>query len=112
MIYIKNYILPKENDDGNIEYKREILNLNKIKNKYLIQMIYRLNEGNGIAYYYIGVNDDGTFYKWDEKTKKESLKNLIEIISEINAKIKYILEFNSGYKIKIYSDEFNNDFIF
>lgn len=111
MINIKNYKLPQECDEGNIEYKREILNLDKIKNKYKTQMIFRLNEGKGVAYYYLGVNDNGTFYNWDKTTKKLSLQNLIEIVSEINAEIRYILEFNSGYKIKIYSKIHNNDFI-
>jgi GTPase len=86
--------------------------MKKHKIKYLTQMIYRLNEGNGVAYYYLGIDDNGSFYNWNLETKKESLKNLIDIILDINAKIIYILEFNSGYKIKIYSSEFNNNFIF
>ena len=109
MILIENYKLPPESDEGNIEYKREISSRNK--EKYLTQMIYRLNEGNGIAYYYLGVDDDGNFYDWDDKIKKASLKNLIDIISEVNAKINYILEFNTGYKVKIYSDNYKSDFL-
>lgn len=111
MVIIENYKLPKEDDTGNIEYKREILNLNRLKWKYSTQMIYRLNEGKGIAYYYLGVNDDGSFYEWDKETKKRSLKNLIEIINLIDCNIEYILEFNSGYKVKIRSTEYKNDFI-
>ena len=46
---------------GNIEYKQELSNmdLNKIQ-KYATQMKYRLQEGDGSAIYYIGVQDDGT----------------------------------------------------
>lgn len=109
MIKIDNFKLPKESDSGNIEYKREI-SLNNM-DKYLTQMIYRLNEGNGIAYYYLGVDDNGNFYDWDEKVKSDSLKNLIDIISKINAKINYILEFNSGYKVKIYSEKYKSNFL-
>lgn len=111
MIVIENYKLPKENDEGNIEYKREILDFKKCSKKYSSQMIYRLNEGRGIAYYYLGVCDDGSFYDWNKEIKKESLKNFIDIVSMINANIVYILEFNSGYKIKIRSEQFKNDFL-
>ena len=109
MINLKNYKLPKESSDGNIEYKREIHS--DRQKKYLIQMIYRLNEGNGVAYYYLGVDDNGNFYNWDNNTKKNSLKNLIDIISQINAHVKYILEFNTGYKVKIYSEKYKNNFL-
>ena len=108
---VPNIKLPKEEDIGNTEYKREITNFEKIREKYLTQMIFRLNEGGGVAYYYIGVNDDGSFYNWDEETKLTSLKNLLDLIYLANAKIVYILEFNSGYKVKIKSevlDEINH----
>lgn len=111
MVIIENYKLAKENDYGNIEYKREILNLKRLKYKYSTQMIYRLNEGKGIAYYYLGVNDDGSFYDWDKETKKKSLQNLIEIVNLLDANIVYVIEFNSGYKVKIRSIEYKNDFI-
>lgn len=111
MINIIGYNLPEENNEGNIEYKREILNFEKCKNKYVSQMIFRLNEGNGIAYYYLGVNDNGTFYDWTKEEKKKSLKNFIELVLQIDANIIYILEFNSGYKIKIKSHKYNNSFL-
>lgn len=111
MIYIPNYKLPPENDDGNIEYKREILNFEKNKDKYLTQIIYRLNEGKGIAYYYLGVNDNGTFHNWTLQEKKDSLENFIKIIKNIDVDIIYILKFNSGYKIKLKSLVHCNDFI-
>ena len=111
MIFIENYILPEEDDEGNIEYKREILNLTKCLDKYPSQMIYRLNEGNGIAYYYLGVNDNGTFHKWNKEDKKNTLKNFIEIVSSLDINIVYVLEFNTAYKIKLRSEKFNNDFL-
>lgn len=111
MIKIPNFKLPEEDDEGNIEYKREILDFEKRSHKYSSQMIYRLNEGNGIAYYYLGVYDNGTFYNWSKSVKNESLKNLIDIVTMINANIEYILEFNSGYKVKISSNKFKSDFL-
>lgn len=66
---IKNYNFDKkiiklnrENDEGNIEYKwkfkEEKINDNKIE-KLASQMRYRIMEGNGEAFYYIGVKDNG-----------------------------------------------------
>ena len=53
--------LEKEKDDGNIEYKRELLNLDEeTLNRRMTQMMYRIYEGLGEALYFIGVADDGT----------------------------------------------------
>lgn len=52
--------LTKEIEQGNIEYKYHFLLLNN--NNYLnrlTQFKWRLNEGHGKAYYYLGVFDDG-----------------------------------------------------
>jgi GTPase len=103
--------LEQEKEDGNIEYKREIISMGLIKEKYAIQMIYRLNEGNGVAYYYLGVYDNGKFYDWTKEIKKKSLQNLIEIVDYVDSKIEYIIEFNSGYKVKIKSDIHKNNFL-
>lgn len=57
-------MLPKEIEEGNIEYKRLFKNINNSRFIELSnQMNWRLDEGNGICYYYIGVNDNGTIYK-------------------------------------------------
>lgn len=54
--------LNRENDEGNIEYKWKFnekkINDNKIE-KLISQMRYRIMEGNGAAFYYIGVKDNG-----------------------------------------------------
>ena len=53
--------LSKESSSGNIEYKRKILKINeKILDKRATQMLYRSIEGDGKAYYYVGVDDDGS----------------------------------------------------
>ena len=53
--------LAPENDEGNIEYKYKLTGLTpeKISNR-MTQMKFRINEGCGEAFYYIGVMDDGT----------------------------------------------------
>jgi len=53
---------PKETEVGNKEYKRRILfdkNITKMIEKRRTQMLYRLYEGYGTAYYFIGVEDNG-----------------------------------------------------
>lgn len=66
-----------ENDYGNVEYK---ISLSHVKmgssriQELASQMRYRLFEGGGEAYYYIGVADDGT----PEGISKEDLNKSIE----------------------------------
>jgi len=53
---------PKETEIGNKEYKRRIMfdkNISKMIEKRRTQMLYRLYEGYGTAYYFIGVEDNG-----------------------------------------------------
>ena len=50
--------MDSENDDGNIEYKLKISDY-KVSDA-TTQMRFRVNEGNGEARYFIGVEDDGS----------------------------------------------------
>lgn len=57
-IEIKSF--PQEKDVGNIEYKLKLVNPSMEKFQNLTtQMKYRLNEGYGVCYYKIGVEDNG-----------------------------------------------------
>lgn len=99
-------MLPSENFYGNIEYKRILKPKNKLRYIQLgTQMNWRLNEGNGIAYYYIGVDDDGKIVNISNEDWNESIINLKKIINKIDAKIISIdnFELNSDkyYVIKI-----------
>jgi GTPase len=59
--------MEKESEFGNIEYKRKIVGIDDKKIlSYASQMRYRVSQGNHIAYYYIGVNDDGSIYGIDD----------------------------------------------
>ena len=54
----------KEIEEGNIEYKRFFENITPHKLVHLTaQMNWRINEGNGIAHYYLGICDNGTICK-------------------------------------------------
>ncbi len=88
-----NEILEKEKDDGNIEYKKLLTNLdNDTLNRRITQMKYRLYEGNGEAFYFIGVNDDGTIKGITEEEYKESIINLELLANKNNATIIKISE--------------------
>jgi len=82
-------MLPPEVEEGNHEYKRFFKNIQKKRFIELsTQMAWRLEEGDGIAYYYIGVNDDGNIYdKLTNKQIKYSMKILNSIVDRCKAKI-------------------------
>jgi GTPase len=105
---IKNFdILNKldcEKEYGNIEYKRELLNLDEDKiNKRMTQMKYRIYEGLGEALYFIGVADDGTLLGLNNEEYTESVNNLILIASNIECNVIKISESN---KKNFYIGEF------
>lgn len=57
---LEELLLPEEPDDGNIEYKLKLESPTMARVEHLTtQMAFRLNEGNGIAFYQIGVLDSG-----------------------------------------------------
>jgi GTPase len=53
--------LPPEDDDGPVEYKRQLISPSPARFAGLVtQLNYRLSEGAGEALYQLGVDDDGT----------------------------------------------------
>jgi len=95
--------LPREPQTGNIEYKRKITHTNKkTLDKRATQMLYRTIEGNGKAYYYIGVDDNGN-------TQGISMFDLIislENLEKISNLVKLSIE-----NIKIYKGLNQNKYI-
>ena len=90
--------LDPEIEEGNIEYKRYLSELsNERLEQYVSQMIWRVREGLGEAIYYLGVEDNGTFYNWTQNEKKQTLdrfKNIVKI-----AKMKIIKLLKVYYKV-------------
>ena len=81
-------MFPPEEYFGNIEYKRSILHKNNKRLEELAtQMNFRLNEGNGKATYYIGVEDNGKLLFQSDKVLEESLNNFKKICKIIKAVI-------------------------
>jgi GTPase len=81
-------MLNPEDDNGNIEYKRYLINLDENRLEELAtQMKWRLTEGNNEAIYYIGIDNDGSIYGLNEDEKNESIKNIIKLVEKNNAEI-------------------------
>ncbi len=73
--------LDPENDNGNIEYKIHIKNIeDKRLQKLATQMLWRISEGRGVCYYYIGITDDGTPRGISKNYMEKSIKNIKSII--------------------------------
>ena len=71
-------IAPAEVEEGNIEYKRHFKNISDTRlNQLTAQMNWRINEGNGICYYYLGICDNGTIY---ENLTQEDIDYSLDII--------------------------------
>lgn len=98
-------MFPPEDNEGNVEYKRhlcssEILcgddNFSIRFHQLVTQLQYRVNEGNGIAVYYLGVNDDGSKYNLSSEERTKSLDVLKQMVLFLNYKISNCF-FNDDY---------------
>ena len=88
MEFLINKTFEPEEEEGNIEYKRYISTLSKKRfSQLLSQMKWRLSEGEGKAIYYIGVNDDGSFYKLTDEKRNISISNITKLSELANAEI-------------------------
>ena len=87
---------------GNKEYKRFFKDISKKKLFSLTaQMNWRLDEGDGICYYYIGVNDDGSIENISKEEYNYTIKIIKQMVVECNAKICNIININNYYVITI-----------
>jgi GTPase SAR1 family protein len=94
--------LEPEVEYGNKEYKLKIINKeNDRLEKLASQLKWRLNEGNGEALYYIGVNDDGSVVGLGGNELNETIKNIKKMCEKINSKIISTEKINKYYVLKI-----------
>ncbi|VDP87624.1 unnamed protein product [Echinostoma caproni] len=78
--------LPPEVEEGNIEYKRKLVNPSPNRFEHLVtQMKWRLNEGGGEAIYRLGVDDDGRISGLEPKELAYSLTTLQRMAKRLNA---------------------------
>ncbi len=88
MSIFSNNLLDQEIEEGNIEYKRCLINIDdRRREEFISQMLWRLKEGNGEAIYYLGVEDDGTFYNWNKNEIKQTIESFKKIVSIAKLKI-------------------------
>ncbi len=95
-------ILPPESEEDNIEYKR-LLSFeckDNIRFESLVtQMRWRVKEGSGIAYYYLGVNDNGSIYGLSPSEAKETIQVFKDIVKTAQVEIVNICKINEDNKI-------------
>ncbi|MFX1513753.1 MAG: GTP-binding protein, partial [Promethearchaeota archaeon] len=88
--------MEKERSNGNREYKERLIALTSERLENLAsQMKFRLYEGQGEAFFLLGVSDEGQFKGLSPDEMKKSLVNLSAIAEEINAKVR-ILRIRDG----------------
>lgn len=110
---------PKENDEGNKEYKRHLIynnnNVTDFYNKRASQMKYRLYEGNGKAIYMLGVEDNGSVIGLSLEDMMTTILNIKEIAKIIGADIRNIRIYDgdNGFiaTVRLYKEDIEFEFI-
>jgi GTPase len=75
---------PEEIEEGNVEYKRYLYNLSISKTNHLAaQMNWRINEGNGVCYYYLGVCDNGVIFEDFTQERMDYTLDMIKIMVDM-----------------------------
>lgn len=89
-------IIPKlvpEADDGNVEYKLQLLSPSPARFTRLVtQLKWRLLEGGGQAYYELGVADSGALVGLPRAQLEQSLETLEMMAGEIGASVVVVKE--------------------
>ena len=77
-------LLPYEPENGNVEYKLKVQSLTMDRVDHLTtQMIWRLEEGDGTAFYQIGVLDSGQVTGLNEEELSETLMAIFFMASSL-----------------------------
>ncbi|KAL0575701.1 hypothetical protein V5O48_006261 [Marasmius crinis-equi] len=85
--------LVPEADDGNVEYKLQLLNPSPARFARLVtQLKWRLLEGGGQAYYELGVADSGALVGLEREDLERSLETLEMMAGEIGASVIVVKE--------------------
>jgi len=84
--------LDREEEHGNVEYKWKLeFRTKRDFDKRKTQMAFRVEEGNGTAFYYLGVMDDGLCAGLSYKDLLISEQNLIRMADDLD----FVVLFNS-----------------
>ncbi|POM68789.1 GTP-binding protein, partial [Phytophthora palmivora] len=88
--------LPEEVEEGNVEYKQQLLEPTRDRLRQLTtQMHWRLNEGGGTAFYELGVKDNGEVLGLTEDAMLSSLGTLARMCRVVHAEMK-LSKFRAG----------------
>lgn len=80
----KELLLPYEPENGNVEYKLKLQSLTMDRVDHLTtQLIWRLEEGDGTAFYQIGVLDSGQVTGLNEEELSETLMAIFYMASTL-----------------------------
>ena len=79
--------LGAECEDGNVEYKRQLICTEERFRRLVSQLKYRLSEGQGEAVYYLGVEDDGTPVGLPPAELHETLQTFYRMAKTLNCSI-------------------------
>ncbi|KAI0984168.1 hypothetical protein GJ496_009607 [Pomphorhynchus laevis] len=83
--------LPPEEHLGNVEYKLKLVNPDPERIEHLTtQMKWRLEEGNGVALYELGVEDNGNVIGLAAAEFNSSLKTMNSMVDKLNARMDII----------------------
>ncbi|KDO28424.1 hypothetical protein SPRG_06661 [Saprolegnia parasitica CBS 223.65] len=84
-------VLPAEVEQGNVEYKVQLLNPSPERFQHLVtQMNWRLNEGHGEAFYEMGVSDGGRIVGMSPKDLEMSLATLYRMCQVLGAEMRLV----------------------
>ena len=106
--------LPRENPEGNVEYKFKLIKVTKVKiDKLTSQMLYRFMQGDGTAYYYLGVMDDGKSIGLNIDEVYITINCILDCLYELEGRVESIRIFNQGEEkyclyVKIKKDKLPN----
>jgi len=99
------HFIKRENYWGNIEYKKDFINMTpeKIK-KYATQLKFRIIEGSGTGIYIVGVLDNGQIVGIHENNIIRCDSIMQNICDEVNVCISSnkTIDINKKYKLLIY----------
>ncbi|KAJ0401481.1 hypothetical protein ATCC90586_010458 [Pythium insidiosum] len=89
--------LPQEVEEGNVEYKLQLLDPAPDRVKHLTtQLHWRLNEGKGVAFYEVGVRDNGEAIGIPLPSMIKSICTLARMCQVLNADME-IVRFRNGH---------------
>ncbi|DBA05304.1 TPA: hypothetical protein N0F65_007466 [Lagenidium giganteum] len=91
--------LPSEVEEGNVEYKLQLLDPSPDRLKQLVtQLHWRLNEGKGVAFYEVGVRDNGVAIGINEQSMVKSLTTLSRMCQVLQADLE-VVHFRDGHAL-------------